>query len=307
MKAETALFNENINMLKSVLRQRKKIDGYSSFLVTDKKEIFYEDEDLLFGLTNFDNINLQESIDCTQHNFEYVKKQTFFGKYGLEHRLYLLEDYKRVQGAKKVIKVSLSKDEAKKILKTVKQRHSISSKKFTQYHNGMFCSYHNGYITTANYDAIKRDKVNGFGEEDFMIQADIMAILTKFSHKGFQGELHLDENNKVVLVKNENFFIVGRITSIMPNYATWFDNYDTRKQHITTFESVEDLYNNTKPKYPQAYCGERMIDETFSVSLHKIKEILKAEKQTKITLDKHTDNENQTFIVLNGDYIISRQ
>ena len=273
MKSEIELLTEKLNMLKSVLRQRKQIDTYATFKLTEKKELFYEDGAVLFGATNLDKLNLQETIETSVYNFRCVQKQTFIPKSW--------------------------KEEAKQILKTNKQLYSIRIQ--------IFSAYHNGYITTANENTIKRDKVSDFGNEDFMISAEMLAIFAKFANKGFKGELHLDEDNKVVLVKCKDFFIVSRtFCNCVENHAVWFDNYDTQKQHVATFESAEELYNNTKPKYPQNYCDQRMIDETIDVSLYKIKEILKAEKQTKITLDKHTDNENHTIIVLNGDYIIKR-
>ena len=300
MKTATELLTEKLNMLKSVLKQRKHIDNYSTFELTDKKEIFYSNEMLLFGFANLDKLNLQETIDTSVHEFRCVQNKTFIQKTWVESDQYLLGDYERIQNAKKIINVSLTKEEAKQILKTNKQLYCIPLQ--------IFCAYHNGYLATANENTIKRDKVSDFGNEDFMISADMMALFAKFANKGFKGELHLDEDNKVVLVKCKDFFIVSRaLCHCVGNYAIWFDNYDTQKQHVATFENAEDLYNNTKPKYPENYCDQRMIDETFSVSLHKIKEILKAEKQTKITLDKHVDNENHTIIVLNGDYIISRQ
>lgn len=299
MKSEIEILTEKLNMLKSVLRQRKQIDTYATFKLTENKEIFYDDGIVLFGSTNLDNINLQETIETSVYNFRCVQKQIFIPKSYEERGLCLLGDYKRIQNAKKIIKVSLTKNEAKQILKTNKQLYCIPLQ--------IFCAYHNGYIATANGNTIKRDKVSDFGNEDFMISAEMMALFAKFANKGFEGELHLDEDNKVVLVKCKDFFIVSRESCrCVGNYAIWFDNYDTQKQHIATFENAEELYNNTKPKYPQSYCDQRMIDETIDVSLYKIKEILKAEKQTKITLDKHTDNENHTIIVLNGDYIIKR-
>lgn len=299
MKTAIELLNEKLNMLKSVLKQRKHIDKYSTFKLTENKEIFYDDGIVLFGSTNLDNINLQETIETSVYNFRCIQKQIFIPKSYEERGLCLLGDYKRIQNAKKIINVSLTKEEAKQILKTNKQLYCIPLQ--------IFCAYHNGYLATANENTIKCDKVSDFGNEDFMISADMMALFAKFANKGFKGELHLDEDNKVVLVKCKDFFIVSRaLCHCVGNYAIWFDNYDTQKQHVATFESAEELYNNTKPKYPQNYCDKRMIDETIDVSLYKIKKILKAEKQTKITLDKHTDNENHTIIVLNGDYIIKR-
>lgn len=299
MKSEIELLTEKLNMLKSVLRQRKQIDTYATFKLTEKKELFYEDGAVLFGATNLDKLNLQETIETSVYNFRCVQKQIFIPKSYEERDLCFLGDYKRIQDAKKIIKVSLTKEEAKQILKTNKQLYSIRIQ--------IFSAYHNGYITTANENTIKRDKVSDFGNEDFMISAEMLAIFAKFANKGFKGELHLDEDNKVVLVKCKDFFIVSRtFCNCVENHAVWFDNYDTQKQHVATFENAEELYNNTKPKYPQNYCDQRMIDETIDVSLYKIKKILKAEKQTKITLDKHTDNENHTIIVLNGDYIIKR-
>lgn len=62
MKSEIKLLTEKLNMLKSVLRQRKQLDTYATFKLTEKKELFYEDGAVLFGATNLDKLNLGKNV-----------------------------------------------------------------------------------------------------------------------------------------------------------------------------------------------------------------------------------------------------